>query len=164
MTLTPTDLEHVAAVSPAVFVPGIPRPQGSKRAFHHKQSGKIVQMEVSQHVKTWRGDIRDALVGADRPRLDGSVDVDLVFVMPRPKSHYRTGRNAHLLRDNAPVAPTGKPDIDKLVRAVLDAIGSAGVWGDDSQVVELHAVKRYAGGSGAQVEASGVHITIRAVA
>jgi hypothetical protein len=37
-----------------------------------------------------------------------------------------------------------RPDLDKLVRAVFDAIGSAGVWADDSQVVTVHAHKRLA--------------------
>ncbi|WP_435582898.1 RusA family crossover junction endodeoxyribonuclease [Amycolatopsis thermoflava] len=141
------------------FVAGTPRPQGSKRAFHHKQSGRIVQMEDNPHVKTWRGDIRDALLDptGERQPFTGPVVVQLVFVMARPKSHYRTGRNAHLLRDDAPAEPTSKPDTDKLCRAVLDAVGSAHtVWKDDSHVTDMHAVKRYA----TPGEPTGVHITI----
>lgn len=145
-----------------VFVPGTPAPQGSKRPFRNQHSGKIQMVESSKHVKSWRGDIRDKLLdpAGERARIDGPVRVHLVFVMARPKGHFRTGRNAHLLRDSAPEHPTGKPDADKLARAVLDAIGSAGVWKDDAQVIDLHATKRYAGGAGAQAELSGVHIVI----
>ncbi len=145
-----------------VFVPGTPAPQGSKRPFRNQHSGKIQMVESSGKVKSWRGDIRDKLINptGERTQLTGPVVVRLTFVMPRPKSHYRTGRNAHLLKDSAPELPAGKPDVDKLARAVLDAIGSAGVWGDDSQVTNLHATKRYAGGAGAQAERPGVHIVI----
>lgn len=91
----------------------------------------------------------------------GQVAWEPVFVMPRPKSHYRTGRNAHLLRDSAPTAPAGKPDVDKLSRAVLDAISSTKtVWGDDAQVTDLHAIKRYT----ELGEKPGCHIHIREVA
>lgn len=41
--------------------------------------------------------------------------------------------------------PTVAPDLDKLLRALLDGIGQSGViWGDDSQVVRLTAWKAYA--------------------
>lgn len=142
-----------------LFVPGVPRPQGSKRPFRNQHSGKIAMVESSQHVKTWRDDIRGAIIyrlPAAAP-FTCPVDVTLLFVMPRPKGHHRTGRNAHILRDTAPTHPIGKPDIDKLARAVLDAIGSAGLWVDDSQVVDLNAIKRY---EGAQLGRPGVVISV----
>lgn len=133
-----------------VFVPGRPAPQGSKRLL-----GRGVMVESSKAVAPWRADVRDAVHGHER--FDGPVFVHLEFVLPRPKSHYRTGRNAHLLRETAPPCPAGKPDLDKLVRAVLDAVGSAGAWRDDSQVVRLQTTKRYTTGD----EDSGVRILIR---
>lgn len=138
----------------AAFVPGVPRPQGSKRPFRNQHSGKIAMVESSKHVKTWRDDIRGALLD----RLPAAapftcpVSVRLVFTMPRPKGHYRTGRNAHLLRDTAPPLPIGKPDVDKLIRAVLDAVGSAGVYVDDSQVTQVLGIKRYGRTPGVLIE------------
>ncbi len=38
-----------------------------------------------------------------------------------------------------------KPDIDNLVKAVMDAMTFAGVWRDDSLVWNVHATKIYAG-------------------
>lgn len=137
------------------FVPGVPRPQGSKRPFRNQHSGKIAMVESSKHVKTWRDDIRGTLIDrlpAAAP-LTCAVSVRLVFTMPRPKGHYRTGRNAHVLRPTAPMRPIGKPDLDKLIRAVLDAIGSAGVWVDDSQVTRLiDPEKRYGPTPGVLIE------------
>lgn len=126
-----------------VLVPGRPAPQGSKRHV-----GNGIMIESSKAVKPWRQDVREQLLNTHTGApLGGPLYVDLLFLLPRPKGHYRTGRNAHLLRDTAPRLPAGKPDIDKLARAVLDAIGSAGTWGDDAQVTHLSAAKRYADGS-----------------
>jgi len=78
-----------------------------------------------------------------QPVLTGGVTLRVVFGFQRPKSHYRTGRNAHLLRDAAPEYPSSKPDIDKCLRAVGDAVTQAGVWEDDARVVCVTAMKTY---------------------
>jgi len=64
-----------------------------------------------------------------------------------------------MLRDNAPTHPHRKPDLDKLTRSTLDAIGSAGAWRDDAQVVCLYVWKLYA----ADGEQPGAAMTIRAI-
>jgi crossover junction endodeoxyribonuclease RusA len=135
-------------------VHGTPAPQGSKRHV-----GKGIMVESSKKVKPWREAVKTAALDATHlgsARIgsstlhahtgteEGAVDVSLVFVLDRPKGHYRTGRNAHLLRDGAPTVPTVKPDLDKLVRSTLDAIKDAGVYRDDSQVVSITTTKVYA--------------------
>jgi crossover junction endodeoxyribonuclease RusA len=131
-----------------VFVPGHPAPQGSKRHV-----GNGVMVESSKHVAPWRSDVRSAcLDGAGKPLafFDGPVDVELLFVLRRPVATPKT---------RTPPA-TKKPDIDKLARAILDAIGSAGMWRDDSQVVTLWAQKKIAGSD----ETPGCGIRIEAIA
>lgn len=123
-------------------VHGTPAPQGSKRHV-----GNGVMVESSKRVKPWRQDVKYAALEAmskDASPLTGPVSVVVTFYLPRPKGHYRTGRNAYLLRDSAPAHPAVKPDVDKLLRSTLDALGEAGVWRDDSQVVALVAAKEYA--------------------
>lgn len=117
-------------------VRGLPAPQGSKRHV-----GRGVMIESSKHVEPWRQDVRAAAEAwiAARPGLypiDGPLSVDMVFSMPRPKGHYGTGRNAHLLKASAPSYPQGMPDLSKLVRSTEDALTSAGLWKDDARVVE----------------------------
>ena len=81
------------------------------------------------------------------------------FYLPRPQGHYGTGRNAHLVKDDAPARPVTYPDEDKLLRGAQDGMASV-VWRNDSQVVCAVAQKWYAvptaGSSGA-----GVRIRIR---
>ena len=128
---------------------GHPAPQGSKR---HVGNGVLI--ESSARVKPWRQDVRAAALEADT-HFDGPVSLTVGFLLRRPASHFRTGRNAHLLRDTAPTYPGKKPDIDKLLRSTLDGLGESGIWRDDAQVVEVVARKLYA-----DHEPTGAHITI----
>jgi hypothetical protein len=74
----------------------------------------------------------------------GPVRVDLCFYFARPKSHFRTGKFAGVLRDDAPKWHTTKPDRDNLEKAVLDALTQVGgFWQDDSQVCAGSVTKRY---------------------
>lgn len=125
------------------FVEGEPRPQGSKTPV--RRGAKIILIEgtgstPARH-KAWRNSVvevsRELMEREGVEELDCAVRVELRFKMPRPKSRHK------LIR-----AVTVKPDIDKLVRAVLDGLTSSDKVGtlllrDDSRVVELYAEKYY---------------------
>lgn len=116
----------------SIFIPGDPAPQGSKRHV-----GRGVMVESSRRVAPWRNDIRAALIdlrGQPKTYFDGPVRIALEFVLYRPQSTPK--------RKTPPAVK--KPDLDKLMRAVLDAVGSAGVWRDDSQVTQTICSKRLA--------------------
>lgn len=121
------------------FVAGKPAPQGSKR-YMGRSGGHGVMVESSKAVAPWRADVRagaeQALTAtqADRFAAGEAVAITLVFVMPRPASAPKK-RTPQAVK---------RPDVDKLARAVLDALSSAGIWQDDSQVVDLHASKHVA--------------------
>lgn len=106
-------------------------------------TGKPVTPLVDANKKSsgWKKEVkevaREAYAG---PLLDEPLRVRLTFVRVRPKGHYRTGKNAHLLRDDAPAHPTGKPDVLKLARGVEDALTGV-IYRDDSRTVSLEAEK-----------------------
>lgn len=156
--------EEVALSAPVltIRVLGTPAPQGSKSAFRNKYTGRIQQVESSKKVKPWREAVLhaclDAIAARGWVRAEGAVEIGVVFVFPRPSSHYRTGRNAHLLRDAAPVVPAGGPDIDKLQRSTFDALTSAGVFRDDKQVARVYAAKVF---ESSAEGLPGAHITVR---
>ena len=137
----------------SVFVPGHPAPQGSKRiGFMGRGGSRPMIIDDCKKTKPWRSDIRSALLDAEGQPLrffEGAVNVQLVFIMPRPLSAPK--------RTTPPA--TKKPDLDKLTRAVFDAIGSAGIWRDDSQVVGAIVTKRIAEIG----ETGGCRLTIAAV-
>lgn len=136
---------------------GTPAPQGSKKGFYNKHLRRVQLVDDNKRpLADWRGDVVRAAIEAlpgiadasaqpgYRPLFDGPVFVDVEFRFDRPKGHWRTGKNAHLLRDSAPLFPAGKPDLDKVLRATFDAITTAGVWKDDAQAVYVTARKVYA--------------------
>lgn len=133
-TMTPT--AHVLVFS----VPGVPCPQGSKRAFIIKgKDGKLhaPMIESSKGVKPWRALI--SLAARDAMREQGCVgwfkkepvNLALFFYFSRPKSLSKKQKH-HVVR----------PDLDKLCRAVLDAMKGI-VYGDDGQVGSILANKGY---------------------
>lgn len=125
-----------------IHVHGDPAPQGSKT---HVGNGRM--RESSRRVAPWRDAVQAAAMQA-LPKgwmLAGPVSVRIDFLVARPASHYGTGRNARMLRDNAPLYPVSRRvgDLDKLLRSTLDALTTAGVIVDDSLVVDIQASKVY---------------------
>ena len=145
-----------------ITVLGQPAPQGSKRAFINSRTGRAHVIESSHdRVKSWRQAVLEAtLNNVIQPAFQaftGPVTVSMTFRMPRPRSHYRTGKNAHLLKDSAPPFPSGTPDLSKLARSTEDALTDAGAWADDAQVVRYDLLEKvYASG-----DLPGATITIR---
>ena len=126
------------------WVPGIPQPQGSTRAF--KRGAKIVTTSANKNLRPWRHMVTLVAQSAMResPFQAGlgtaaSVEVRVAFAFPRPKSHH--GKRGIL--PSAPTHHVVRPDLDKLIRAVLDGLTEAAVFGDDSQVVSIVADKVY---------------------
>jgi Holliday junction resolvase RusA-like endonuclease len=127
------------------FVDGIPVAQGSKRAMMNRTTGKPFVMESNSHaLRKWRRAISDAGKAHTVSWLrQAPLHVGLRFVLPR-KNH-----------------PAGEwcavaPDIDKLMRAVLDGL-TGSVLVDDAQVVKVSAAKVWG-------DETGVFIIIRDVA
>lgn len=105
-------------------------------------------IESSKRLAPWREDVKQAALRAldeapEWQRDYPQVAAHIVFTLPRPRHHYRTGKFAHLLRDGAPHLHGTKPDLDKLLRSVGDALTAAGVYVDDSRLVQVYAVKTY---------------------
>lgn len=129
----------------AFDVVGLPAPQGSLRAF--ARGGRAFVTADNAKTRPWKDAVAWSARQAVSEPYAGAVVVSLVFTMPRPKGHY----GAKGLLPSAPAWPHKKPDIDKLCRAVLDALTEARVWLDDSQVVGLSAQKRYGDEPGASI-------------
>lgn len=96
--------------------------------------------EASRRVGPWRERIALQLAQFVTTKVqEGPVDLDLTFVLPRPRRHY-TAKGE--LRPSAPELVSTRPDLDKLCRAVLDAAQGI-VYQDDAQVCSLRARKVY---------------------
>lgn len=114
-------------------IEGTPIPKGSLR---HVGNGRLVEQTK---VKPWMSRIRSQVYDdMDGRLIDTPVGVDLEFVFSRPVS-AKNRVYPHL---------RSVGDLDKLCRAVLDALQASktenfGLITDDSLVVDLTARKRY---------------------
>lgn len=148
--------EHYERFGPILTfeVRGLPVPQGSIRSLGagrpsiHSNAVRLRPWrEIMQHAfedaKAW-GDASDRL---------GPIALDLTFTMPKAKSAPKTRRTF----------PIKRPDLDKLVRAVLDAGTAAGVWHDDSQVIDIHARKVFPLEAPQSLEVPGLYVFVYTV-
>ena len=131
----------MAAVQVAEFeVMGKPVPQGSKTVF--MVEGKPVLADAnSKDLKPWRKTVAatSKVEAAKRAiQRERAVAVHATFTFERPKTVTRE-------------YPTVKPDLDKLIRAVFDAITESGLWADDCQVVDMRITKVYGPTAGVRV-------------
>lgn len=117
---------------------GEPAPQGSKT-----RAGTGMR-EANPATAPWRSTVTaaasEAMVG--RLPLVGHLELRAVFVFPRPVSHWGTGRNLEQLKSSAPAYRSSKPDLDKLLRAIGDAMSGI-VYRDDAQIAVVRAEKHY---------------------
>lgn len=104
-------------------------PQALKRHRTVRTGSGIRQYDPSKKDKA------DFLASAlkDRPPkpLDFPIWLNTAYYLARPKSHYRTGKYAGLLKPSAPKHHITKPDIDNLDKFVLDALDGV-FWTDDA--------------------------------
>lgn len=112
---------------------GIPVPQGSMKVI----KGRVLHSQGSA-LAVWRSTIGwEASLAGAKPHSE-PVKITITFTMPRPKTVKRP-------------LPSVAPDLDKLIRGVLD--GLTGIaYVDDGQVVQIHAQKLYGPAVGAEIK------------
>lgn len=97
---------------------------------------KESNLETLSH---WRDLVKIGAVEAAGGFLQhpGPLEVEITFWLQKPKSmtqKFFASVGGHIVK---------KPDVDKLARAVLDALTDARLYVDDSQVTDLLVRKRY---------------------
>jgi Holliday junction resolvase RusA-like endonuclease len=146
-------------------VNGVPVPQGSKvprvigqrvrlrnglvaivgaRAVMTEQSDMKGKTLARGRLSAWRARVTSAArvawyeaYGLNDP-WSCALELAIAFELPRPPSHWlRPGA----LKRSAPRAPTSKPDLSKLIRAVEDALTGV-VYDDDARIVQYAAPRK----------------------
>ena len=118
-------------------VPGVPIAQPRTKAT---TIGGYARVYTPKTADAYKASVALAFGQAHSgPPLTGPVGVEIMFLMPRPKS---------MIWKKRPMPRewhTKKPDLDNLAKAVLDSLAGL-AWVDDSQVVILGLAKRIARG------------------
>lgn len=121
---------------------GVPVPQGSMKAFTHPGAKFASITSDNKKLKPWRQEVAGCAIremdGA--PPTNGAVELAVRFYFQKPKStpKYVTEMIT-------------KPDVDKLIRGICDALKGI-VYRDDSQVVFKAGSKEFGTPPRAEIE------------
>jgi len=109
---------------------GAPATQGSKKGFIRGK--KVVMVEMDEKLPAWRAAVEAAArlsAGPTWEPIDAAVSVAGQVSLRKPKT------------TKYPDAPAGTPDLDKLQRAIGDALTKARVIADDARIVHWNIRK-----------------------
>ena len=118
-----------------IKIDGKPKPQQrhrhTKKGFTYDPSSKDKKDRLT-------------LIHSQAPKkpFEGGITLYVRFCMPYVKKHYRTGKFSNELKPNPPLSYRIKPDIDNLLKFVMDA-GNGVLWKDDSQIYKVDMEKIY---------------------
>jgi crossover junction endodeoxyribonuclease RusA len=112
---------------------GVPVPQGSLKVIN----GHVLHSQGSA-LAVWRSTIALSARFAGAKPLEGAMGIEITFRVRRPKTVKRE-------------YPSVAPDLDKYIRACLDALTGI-CYIDDSQVVDIKAKKVYSDQPGADIK------------
>lgn len=127
MADNPVSVKTPAPQHIAFAVPGKPVSQGSMRS---PRAGVVLHDKLGE-LKAWRQIVGlKALQAYHGPVHDGPVQVGLDFAFRTPRKH-----RGKTLKHT-------QPDLDKLIRAVLDALTGV-LYRDDGQVYYIEATKTW---------------------
>lgn len=130
----------IAATYIFLMVKGDPTPQ--QRHRHHQVKGADFVSTYDPSAKAKKAFLKQCLPYKPKQPYERPLRVDMVFYFSRPKSHYRSGKYAHILKDSAPEYHTSRGDLDNLCKMPMDSLNKI-FWKDDAYIVELSAVKKY---------------------
>lgn len=113
---------------------------------YRTQVGQRGQVFYPATVRAWQKTVTDQ---AKEQLPEGWIPIDSMaetsyrFFMPRPKSHWRTGKFSEELKPDAPEHHLTPPDVTKLLRITEDGLIHAGVATDDSLFTPIIARKAW---------------------
>lgn len=131
---------------------GKPQPAGSKRGFVNPKNGKVIITDAAKGSRGWKQEVAQVASAEMGPRFrwDLPLELEVIFYLARPKSHFDSKGN---VKAKAPAHPAVRPDATKLVRAVEDALTGI-IWRDDALVVRQTVEKRYGHPERCEIEVS----------
>lgn len=115
------------------FVEGNPITQGSMMVMR----GRVIHSSDA-NLRAWRTKVAQTARLTGIKKVEGAVSLTIHFYLPKPKTVTRP-------------QPYVKPDLDKLIRAIMDALTDV-AYTDDGQVVSITATKDYHERAGAWIE------------
>lgn len=129
-----------------IKVPGRPRGKARPR-FHNGHA------YTPKNTRDFEKEIRVCYLQQDGRKFDGSVSINIEAIFKIPESWSKKKKWETIDQGKRPEI---RPDIDNIVKIVMDALNGV-AYKDDSQVVDISARKVYGLGY------EGLHITVEEV-
>jgi Holliday junction resolvase RusA-like endonuclease len=132
---------------------GTPVTQGSKIPGVTRAGKPYMREAFSYTLTRWRAELRqvarEEMKRCGVETRPGSVILSVGFTFQRPASHFysRHGLPTTQLKPWAPEYYVGNKDVDKLLRAVLDALQQAKLYAFDNRVVHVRDLLKIYGDS-----------------
>lgn len=122
-----------------VMIPGVPQGKGRPRF-----SGKTRTTYTPAKTKAYEAVVgRMATLGMrGKDMFFGPLHIDMRAHMPIPTSWSKAKRDQALLGE---IKPTGKPDLDNILKAIADGLNGI-AYDDDAAIVSATCSKVYAAG------------------
>lgn len=119
-----------------------------------RNAGGFIKIYTPSIADKWKAAVGETAKASIMEPIKEPCFVSLDFRFTRPKCHFGTGKNSTRLKPAAPMIHSQKPDIDNLVKAVLDGMVKFGALKDDDIVVGTLAIKGWEGDKGPGVSVS----------
>ena len=140
-------MEHQPAATVAFVIPGTPVGKGRPK---FARRGNFVSTYTPEKTATYENLVKvkaeQAMDG--RPMIEGPVEVSIRLIVTPPASWSQKKQREAL---EGRIFPTSKPDIDNVLKGIMDACNEI-VFKDDKQAVDVRVVKRYGQVARASVE------------
>ena len=125
------------------------RPRGTVR--YHKDGKPFVMMRDDNHCRDFKSTLhllaQVELLAEGKRVIQGPLEMNVDFIFPIPQRMSKKARSAALAGETY---PTKKPDIDNLLKAIMDAFNGV-LYNDDKQVVMVTMRKIYGEREGAVI-------------
>lgn len=140
-------MDHQPAAAVAFVIPGTPVGKGRPK---FSRQGAFVRAYTPEKTATYENLVKvkaeQAMDG--RPMIEGPVEVSIRLIVTPPASWSQKKQREAL---EGRIFPTSKPDIDNVLKGIMDACNEI-VFKDDKQAVDVRVVKRYGQVARASVE------------
>lgn len=118
-----------------VIIPGEPKGKGRPRMS--TKTGRAYTPQDTVNYENW---VKLCYQDQSKEYLEGQIDATIVAYYSIPKSTSKKKMGSML---SGEIRPTKKPDLDNIVKGVLDSLNGI-AYKDDSQVVKVVTEKFYA--------------------
>jgi Holliday junction resolvase RusA-like endonuclease len=140
--------EQLPGICVGFFVPGQPVAKGRPRLTTRGGHARAFTPEKTVAYESLVAQTcHNAMKGMEA--FNGPVSVDMAVMVSVPRSASKKRKEAAL---NGSVAPTRKPDLDNIIKAICDGMNGV-AYKDDSQIVRFNVRKTFS-------ETPGVHVMV----